>query len=59
MASHRDLIAMPARSDAYIRDDVVAVINEIAPGGPPSEVSVEYGRQSSLDVQCAAYVFMS
>ncbi|SFP32407.1 MULTISPECIES: CBS domain-containing protein [Actinomadura] len=41
--SRRDLIAMLARGDARIRDDVVAAISEIAPGGPPWEVSVEDG----------------
>lgn len=41
--SRRDLIAMLARSDARIRDDVLAAFAEFAPGDPSWDVAVEDG----------------
>ncbi|MEU6753842.1 CBS domain-containing protein [Spirillospora sp. NPDC046719] len=43
IVSRRDLIALLARGDARIRDDVLAAINEYGPGGHAWEVSVRDG----------------
>lgn len=43
IVSRRDLIAILARSDARIRDDVLAAIEEYAPDGRRWEVSVRDG----------------
>ncbi|GAA2154457.1 CBS domain-containing protein [Actinomadura napierensis] len=43
IVSRRDLIALLARGDARIRDDVLAAITEYGPGGHAWEVSVSDG----------------
>lgn len=43
IVSRRDLIALLARGDARIRDDVLAAITEYGPGGAGWEVSVRDG----------------